>query len=61
MKEEYKELYLQQGDIMRAALEKTACYLNAIERLNREENVVIRNFVPPKFRNLKPPEIGKVK
>ena len=22
---------------------------------------VIRNFVPPKFRNLKPPEIGKVK
>ena len=22
---------------------------------------VIRNFGPPKFRNLKPPEIGKVK
>ena len=25
------------------------------------EITVIRNFVPPKFRNLKPPEIGKVK
>ena len=27
----------------------------------RRYTVVIRNFVPPKFRNLKPPEIGKVK
>ena len=39
MKEEYKELYLQHGGLMKAALEKTVCYLNAIGRLNREENV----------------------
>jgi len=30
-------------------------------QLNAPHEVVIRNFVPPKFRNLKPPEIGKVK
>ncbi|WP_255327041.1 hypothetical protein [Prevotella sp. P6B4] len=42
-----------------------------MEKLNMQttnvvdENIrrigVIRNFVPPNFRNLKPPEIGKVK
>ena len=34
---------------------------DSIEIRSRPEAHVIRNFVPPKFRNLKPPEIGKVK
>ena len=40
-------------------LKNDACVL-ALRKKFRN-NGVIRNFVPPKFRNLKPPEIGKVK
>jgi hypothetical protein len=41
-------------------VEITKSDLKTIASKNTQDNV-IRNFVPPKFRNLKPPEIGKVK